>query len=543
MRPSAGGATVRHMSTAHHPRPEAPLDCQVLVVGAGPTGLVLAAELLARGVSTRIIDKGDGVALESRALAIHAGTLEMLQTMGVVGRFLDRGTPVRRFNFCSDGRPFGYFDMSRSGSAFRFMLAIPQHVTERLLRDRVAELGGSIEQGTVLLGLVDIHGGVAASVRDATGVVRTITAGYVAGCDGAHSRVRGELGLPFEGHPYPQDWLLADVRLDWDRPTDGVHGFFRSDGAPLLCFPLPGGIWRLVAPFAGERAPGAPTLEEMQAIVDSRAPLKLQLSDPSWLATFQCHRRSTNTYRRGRVVLAGDAVHIHTPAGGQGMNTGMMDAHNLGWKLALVAGGEAPEGLLDTYGEERGPVARQVLQLTHGLVRFGTLTVRWQRRARDLTVPLLSRTPPVQRRAARRMAQMHVSYRGSQLAESRHPWRGPRPGDRAPNIPITVRGVQTTLHAVLNDRRHVLVIREIQPDDAAASLHLERLAPELDVVTGTIHPSRSLVLVRPDGYVAAVARPRAARPIREYLRSVFDGTSAAPASARSAAAPTAHQLA
>lgn len=174
------------------------------------------------------------------------------------------------------------------------------------------------------------------------------TAGYVVGCDGAHSRVRHELGLPFEGQPYPQDWLLADVALAGAGGIDAVHLFFRPNGMPLACIPMGGNRWRLVMANAGDRGGRAPTLDEIRDLVRERAPWPIEVSDPVWLASFRSHLRSTTTYRRGRVFLAGDAAHIHSPAGGQGMNTGMVDAHNLSWKLALVAEGRAPDGLLDS---------------------------------------------------------------------------------------------------------------------------------------------------------------------------------------------------
>src|SRR5580693_7145496 len=184
-------------------------DCQVLVVGAGPTGLVLAADLLARGVSTRIIDKGDGVNLETRAIAIHARALEVLDLMGLAERFVDHGQVVRWFSFYTDGKRRLSLDLSRNGTRFGFMLDIPQHETESLLCGRVAELGATIEYRTELTGLADGSAGVTATVRDADGLAQVITADYLVGCDGAHSRVRHELGLAFSGHPYPQDWLLA----------------------------------------------------------------------------------------------------------------------------------------------------------------------------------------------------------------------------------------------------------------------------------------------------------------------------------------------
>ncbi|HLQ56877.1 MAG TPA: FAD-dependent monooxygenase [Streptosporangiaceae bacterium] len=317
-------------------------DCQVLVVGAGPTGLVLACELLARGIRAHVIDQGDGVVLQTRALGIHARTLEVFDMMGLAERFIERGQVVRRFRMYTDGKTLVRLELARNGSGFGFMLDIPQDLTETILRQRVSELGGSIEQGIKLCGLTQDPGGATAMVSEPGGTMRAITADYVVGADGAHSRVRSELGLDFQGHPYSQDWLLADVHLDWDRPDDEVHAFFRRDGRPLICMPMREHLWRVILPYTGDRDRRAPTLEEIQQLVGERAPEPVSVSDPAWLATFRCQRRSTHTYRRGRVMLAGDAVHIHSPAGGQGMNTGIMDAHNLAWKLALVASGHSP---------------------------------------------------------------------------------------------------------------------------------------------------------------------------------------------------------
>lgn len=234
-------------------------DCQVLVVDAGPSGLVLAAELLARGITTRIIDKGDGVVLQTRALGIHSRTLEVFDLMGLADQFVERGQVVRRFRMYTDGKPLVNLDLSLSGSRFGFMLDIPQNETESLLRTRVGELGGTVEQRMQLIGLAQDAGGVTATLEDAWGNARYITSNYVVGCDGAHSRVRHELGLSFEGHAYAQDWLLADVLLDWARREDEVHAFFRADGGPMICFPMRDHFWRLVFPYTGKRDRRDPT--------------------------------------------------------------------------------------------------------------------------------------------------------------------------------------------------------------------------------------------------------------------------------------------
>jgi 2-polyprenyl-6-methoxyphenol hydroxylase-like FAD-dependent oxidoreductase len=520
-------------------------DCQVLVVGAGPTGLVLGAELLARGIRTRIIDKGDGAALQSRAIGIHARTLEVLDTMGLAERFIERGQTVRQLRFYSKSRCLAGLDFGRCGSRFGRLLDLPQDETEMLLRARIAELGGMVEQRAELTGLIPDGDAVTATIRGAAGRAQEITAGYVVGCDGAHSRVRRELGLTFHGHPYPQDWLLADVLLDAELREDAVHAFFRPDGLPVIFFPMRGHRWRLTLPFAGARGGGAPALAEIQRLVDQRAPVPVTVSDPTWLACFRCHRRSANSYRRGRVLLAGDAVHIHSPAGGQGLNTGIIDAHNLGWKLALVATGRAPGALLDSYGTERRPVADQVLQLTHALVRYGTITHPVKLMARDLVAPTLGRTAVIQRRAARRISQVSLGYPPGPLARPDRCRGGPRPGERMPDIAIRAGGQATTLHRALRGGRHVLVVPAAEAAGLADDAALRPYLGEIDIVTSDVREARGLlhhgtapvILVRPDGHVAARGRPASMPAVTGYLRDLFGQP--APAGAASASAGTA----
>jgi 2-polyprenyl-6-methoxyphenol hydroxylase-like FAD-dependent oxidoreductase len=516
-------------------------DCQVLVVGAGPTGLVLAAELLARGIRTRVIDKGAGVALQTRAIGIHARTLEILDMMGLADRFTERGQLVRQLRFYSQGRCLASLEFSRCGSRFGFLLDLPQDETERLLRARIAELGGVIEPGAELTGLAPGGDAVTATVTSPAGRTGTITAGYVVGCDGAHSRVRRELGLAFGGQPYPQDWLLADVLLGGDLPDgdlreDAVHAFFRPDGLPVILFPMRGHRWRLTLPFAGQRGEQAPTLAEIQRLTSQRAPRPVTVSDPTWLASFRCHRRSASAYRRGRVLLAGDAVHIHSPAGGQGLNTGILDAHNLAWKLALVASGRVPDALLDSYGAERRPVADDVLRLTHALVHYGTLSHPVKRMARDLVVPALARSAAVQRRAARRISQVYVRYPSGPPAVPGRPagrrgpavgQRGPAVGQRMPDLAVRADGQPATLHQALGGGRHVLLI----PAASAAAVRADAaLRPHRDdvelVETAGAGP---VVLVRPDGHVAAKGRPGRMPAVTGYLRGLFGEPGSVPA--------------
>jgi 2-polyprenyl-6-methoxyphenol hydroxylase-like FAD-dependent oxidoreductase len=507
-------------------------DCQVLVVGAGPTGLVLACELLARGVRTRVIDKADRVTLESRALGVHARTLEVLDMMGVADRFLSRGQVVRCFRMYADGRPLVRLDLTRNGSRFGFMLDIPQDLTESILRERVTELGGTLEQLTEFRGLRQDADGVTATVTGPEGTERTIRADYLAAADGAHSRVRAELGLDFRGHPYQQDWLLADVRLGWDRRDDEVHAFFRRDGRPLICMPMRERLWRVILPYAGDRDREAPELPEIQRLVAERAPEPVPVSDPAWLAAFRCQRRSTDVYRRGRVMLAGDAVHIHSPAGGQGMNTGIMDAHNLAWKLTLVVSGRSADGLLDSYGQERGPVAADVLALTHSLVTLGTMTHPARRALRNLIVPLAGQVAPLQRRAVRRMGHIHVAYPSSPLTQRSRSRGHVQPGDRAPDLDVTRHDGQARLYEVLRNGRHVLVVS----GDGNLPSTLSPWRDQVEVVTTPNGPAGSVHLLRPDGYVAARGSLARLDPVADYLARLF-GTVAARQPTRAFAPP------
>jgi 2-polyprenyl-6-methoxyphenol hydroxylase-like FAD-dependent oxidoreductase len=407
-------------------------------------------------------------------------------------------------------------NMSVNETRFPFMLDIPQHETEKLLRARVGELGGRVEQNTELTTLHQDTSGVIATIKDADGESQTITADYVVGCDGAHSRVRHEIGLSFDGHAYDEDWLLADVRMGWTWREDEVHALFRSRGAPMICFPMRDSLWRIVLPYAGDRGRRAPTLEEIQQLVDERAPVRVRVSDPTWLANFRCHRRSTHEYRRGRMMLAGDAVHVHSPAGGQGMNTGIMDAHNLAWKLALVATGRAADALLDSYAEERGPVGKQVLALTHALVGMATLREPLKRKVRDVLLPVASSVPLVQRRAIRRLSQVHVSYHRSSLTRRARLSTGLRPGDRAPDLRVVVRGRDMRLYEALREKRHILLLTRGSEARCIAGFR-----DVTDIASCSLKGAPWLV--RPDGYLAA----RGAADIAAYLRSIFIETDGA----------------
>ncbi|MBC9822998.1 FAD-dependent monooxygenase [Terrabacter sp. MAHUQ-38] len=494
-------------------------DCDVLVVGAGPTGLTLATQLLARGVSTRIIDRDAGSSRLSRAIGIQARTMEVLDLMGILDRFLEVGHRVRGVQLHRGDRDLVGIDMAHNASPYGFMLHLPQHRTEALLRQRLTELGGEVEHGVELVSFSDEGDHVSVTLRDSSGRRHTVRTAYVAGCDGAHSTVRHLLGAPFVGHPHPFEWLLADTHVEWDGRPDLVHVFARTEGPPLLCVPITADLWRLSLPMPGTRGSNPPTLEEIQSLVDQRSPRRMLVRDPETLTSFRCQLRSTAAYRTGRVLLAGDAVHIHSPAGGQGMNTGMQDATNLAWKLALVATRRAPDRLLESYGLERGPVAAQVLAFTEGFVRFGTAPRSVRRSVRDALLPAL-RLPAAQRRLAGRMAQTSVAYPAGPLTRPGRVRGLPRPGERMPDLEVESAQGPTTLYAALRAGRHVLVDGTSTAQSTSASGTGE-VGDVVDVVTAPL-PHRAVALVRPDGYVAAVGTTLGSKEVREYLHTVVE---------------------
>lgn len=465
-------------------------DCDVLVVGAGPTGLTLALQLLSRGVRTRLIDQDPGLPKLSRAIGIQPRTMETLDMMGVADRLLEIGHRGLRTSVYVGGRRQAGIDMTCADSEYAFILHLPQNRTEEVLRSRLAELGGKVESGIELLGFVQDADAVTATLSDAEGREVLVTASFLVGCDGSHSKVRRVLDVPFEGQPYPFEWLLADTELDGVGRNDEVHVYWGPGGQPLGLIPIDGRLWRVSAPMPAERGGAAPTLEEIQGLVDARGPGGIVVHDPETLTCFRCQIRSTDTYRRDRVFLAGDAAHIHAPTGAQGMNLGINDAANLGWKLAWVVAGRAPHTLLDTYGTERRPAAQQVMAFTDNMVRFVLETSPVRRTLRRAMMPLL-RMPRMRRRLANRMAQLAIAYPDSPISQPGRVHGLPEPGARMPNIRLRD---GRTLNEALRDGELVLA----GPEDGL--------------------PGH--VLVRPDGYVAAVGRGVDHAAFDNYLQTV-----------------------
>jgi 4,5-epoxidase len=298
-----------------------------------------------------------------------------------------------------------------------------------------------------------------------------------------------------------------------------VHLFFRPNGLPVNCIPLGGNRWRVVMPNAGERGGAPPSFEEIQQLVAQRAPWPMTLSDPTWLSCFRCHLRVTTAYRRGRVLLAGDAAHVHSPAGGQGMNTGILDADNLAWKLALVADRRASAALLETYEQERLPVAAGVLNFTDSMVRLMTLRHPVKRAVRNTLVPVVCSAPAVRKRISGRLSQMSTTYVPGPLVRTDDLSRGPKPGQRCPDVEVRTPAGPVRLHHLLRAGQHVLVVSTGGAGTARAASELRAYSGLVRVVDADLGPG--FTLLRPDGVVAVRGTRLEMSRIEAYLRELF----------------------
>ncbi len=387
-----------------------------IVVGAGPVGLTMAATLTAHGLKCRIIDKAPAPSDKSKALVVWSRTLELLDDLELAPRFIADGMKINGGSIYGDGKRIVHVTMAGVDSPFGFPLMIPQNETERLLTDHLARKGVAIERQIELLAFSEKSDSVVGKLRNADGTEESFETPWLIGCDGAHSTVRHTLGFEFTGSSEQNDWLLADVHLAGNLPRDEFSVFWHEAGV-LVFFPITETRFRVIADLGaapGSGAPPAPTLAEVQAIVDQRGPGGLTISEPIWLAGFRINERKVSDYRRGRVILAGDAAHIHSPAGGQGMNTGMQDAFNLGWKIALAQRGQGQaEPLLNSYSVERSAVGDQVLQDASVLTNLATLRNPVAQFARNHVAGLLSSFGFVKDKFRNQLCELSINYRHS----------------------------------------------------------------------------------------------------------------------------------
>ncbi|QUQ64750.1 FAD-dependent oxidoreductase [Kutzneria sp. CA-103260] len=490
-------------------------ETSVLIVGAGPTGLTLACELARRGVSFRLVDATPGPQPGSRGKGVQPRSLEVFDDLGVVDRVIAHGRlamPIRSTG--ADGQVTmsgddGYRD--RPDIPYPATLITPEWRIEEALRLRLAELGGTVEFGTALDSFEQSDEGVRAVVVKG-GEVETVAARWLVGCDGGHSVVRKQAGIAFEGETRDEvRMIVADVAVDGlDREV--WHMWRHEEGMVNLC-PLPStDVFQYQASIGPGQDP-ALSLANMQAILDRRSGrTDVRLREPEWSSLWRANIRLVDRYREGRVFLAGDAAHIRSPAGGQGMNTGIQDAHNLGWKLAAVVNG-APPALLDSYEAERRPVAVGVLALSNA----------------RLAQAIEQKGVPVRRDAD--TMQLTVNYRGSALAlDDRDETARLRAGDRAPDATklATLDGERRLFDLTRGGRFTLLCFGPTLDVPGLRTLHVvaQPTGPD-DIADTEGHlaaaygaTDRTLVLIRPDGYVGVISDAGDVSAVSAYLAAL-----------------------
>jgi 2-polyprenyl-6-methoxyphenol hydroxylase-like FAD-dependent oxidoreductase len=487
------------------------MNSQVLIVGAGPVGLTMAAELTRYGVPVRIVDKAAQRTDKSKALVLWSRTLELLDRGGGSAPFVAAGLKVDAANIVAGNRLIGHVSLASVESRYPYALMLPQSETERLLEERLNGLGVRVERQVEMTSFTQDDAGVSAILRAADGREETVETQWLVGCDGAHSAVRHGLSLPFLGDTLQSDWILADLHLAaMPFPITEIANYWHEDGV-LAMFPIAPGRYRIIADIG--RSDGAPladpTLAEVQAIVERRGPGGLALSDPIWLSAFRINERKVADYRKGRAFVAGDAAHVHSPAGGQGMNTGMQDAFNLAWKLALVCQGRCgADALLDSYSTERGAIGDQVLAAAGRLTAVAVMKNHAAQVVRNLLGGFLFGLSPVRRAMADTLSEISIGYADTPLngAHGRG-LGGPMPGERIPPA-----DGDTPFGAGATPRFALCAA----PGEAAARLlrdHVNLLEPALRPPLA----SGGQWLVRPDGYAACAVWEADSDAIGDWL--------------------------
>jgi 2-polyprenyl-6-methoxyphenol hydroxylase-like FAD-dependent oxidoreductase len=531
----------------------------------------MACELARHGITPRIIDKAPAPSDKSKAFGIHARTLEVFETMGIVDTVLGQGNICNGFDMYNHGKPLASVVFDALESKYPYFLIIAQSDTEKILNAHLESYGIKVEREKELFGIEHGRDSVSARVRLKDGSEELVDCAYIAGCDGAHSSVRHILGLEFKGAPYPNYWLLADCDLDWRYPLHHMSVFIHPGGVTAY-FPLYSDRGRLMFELPGasvDEEMAEPTIEDVRRLMNERDIDYRSVGSPNWLAYFKLHHRMVDKYGEGRVFLSGDAAHIHSPMGGQGMNTGIQDAYNLAWKLALVLKDKSPESLLDSYNTERHRVGKGVVGLTDMATKMVGIHNPVLAAIRNKLVGTLSKLEPVQEKLLTTLSQIEINYRESPIVGER--WYQPdavegyhhyrhdlEAGERVKDYALTsLDGRESArLYGLLGDTRHkLLLFTGAEPEgmefdelrkihNTIGYEHKDLIDVHLIAGTDDIPPDfkemssvwsdkdlgmhrdfgaakSSLYLIRPDGYIGFRNRPASLSDLLEYLPVIF----------------------
>jgi 2-polyprenyl-6-methoxyphenol hydroxylase-like FAD-dependent oxidoreductase len=522
--------------------PTKTISTDVIIIGAGPTGLSLACQLIRYGVDFVIIEKKEGVTPFSKALGVQARTMEIYEQLDLAQPAMARGTITGKVRFVEGGEIVGEVDLSNVGeglSTYPFLLVLEQSENERLLYQYLQDHGHDVFWQTELENFSQDETSVTASVKTSDGEAQIIQGKYLVGCDGPRSPVRHGLGLSFAGSTFERLFYVADVQIDWKFSHDALHGCL-SRNAVVAFFPMPGDRrWRIVGAFpeGHDQAEGEVLYEEIEARIKDEAEIDLDITRVDWFSTYKVHSRHVEKFSSGRCFLAGDSAHIHTPAGGQGMNTGIQDAYNLAWKLALVLKGTADPKLLDTYNEERLPNAHRLLETTDRLFNLAAGSDWFVNLIRTTVFPPLAkfvlRIDAVKKRFFRLISQIGITYRDNSL--SAHDADGEfdvKAGDRMPYFLIDGKSVYDRLHAprfhlltfaaepAHNSGDHSKIRDEIESKYPSLIDHnVIPLEPQVAEAVGFDKPFT--VLLRPDNYIASITSESSPDRLVYYLKRIL----------------------
>src|SRR5215213_1048569 len=501
------------------------INTDVIIIGAGPTGLSLACQLIRYGIDFVVIEKNEGVTKFSKAIGVQARTLEIYEQIDLAARAIEEGEIANRVRLIEGGEVRGEMHLRNFGkdlSAYPYMLMLEQSRNEELLYEYVKNHQGRVFWNTELESFAQNATSVSAQVKTANGESLTIDGKYLAGCDGAKSLVRHELGLTFEGSTFERLFYVADARVDWELPHDALHVCLAREVFTAF-FPMKGeNRYRIVGTFpeSKNQEQGEVLYEEIEREIKDKAQLSLEISDVRWFSLYKVHSRRVNKFSEGRCFVAGDSAHIHSPAGAQGMNTGIQDAYNLAWKLAFVIKGAASESMLDTYNEERLANAKRLLDSTDRMFELAAGSSWLMSFLRTTIFPpiagFMASLETVSKRVFPLISQIGITYRDHSLSEhTEDEFEDVKAGDRLPYFLVDGESVFAKLNA---PKFHVLLFGKGECGQFGDVVDCHRIPIDARVreIFGTEDDFG--LLLRPDNQIAFISSEITPEKVADYFR-------------------------